>query len=419
MAYFRALADAPSEQCSTWRSTLAGLVGLRLVDAWAEGGPLPGAGIQAFERAINMMDVDAMERPALKRLSDTLLAEKCGRDARAESPVLECLRDYGESLWLGAEWTLGVDACRTAIRHAVTPADHTIVPSLYDRLGNCFRAIGRQDSALEAFETGRALASARGDLASELHLRISEANLEEQLGNSGAAERLLEEVLVDAERAALTHVRARALHDRGVIAYYREDHGRALSLFFQALSAYGTHPRVERVLADIAMVVLEFGFLDIARDAFRALEIYSEERVQRWTAALNLMRIGVLDGDEAAFDFYRRKMADVRLSARLEAHYHLLVSEGWLRFDKPSLAHKALNRAQHTARRYKVNELGERLAHCLLDLQRARTTSERLPAAARQIAPRGQASDVRPFLEPTSAAVLEWRRVRQSQLIAA
>jgi hypothetical protein len=48
MAYFRALADAPSERSSGWRSTLAGLVAMRLIDAWATEDLLPDAGLRVW-----------------------------------------------------------------------------------------------------------------------------------------------------------------------------------------------------------------------------------------------------------------------------------------------------------------------------------------------------------------------------------
>jgi tetratricopeptide (TPR) repeat protein len=414
LVYYRALADESNEQSSSWRSTLAGLVAIRLVDAWAEGGPLPDAGLRALERAIHMMDVDALQRAPLTQLAGALRAEASGRDVSGQSPILVHVRGYAKSLWLTADWALAEDVCRTAIQRARTLTERSIVPSLYDRVGNCLRAHGQTDEALEAFETGRALACARGDLASDLHLRISEANLEEQRGNSALAERLLDEVLVDAKQAALAHLCARAEHDRGVIAYHREDYVAALSWYFRALADYGPHKRVERVLADIAAVILDIGFRDVARTIFESLERFSVEQVQRWTAALNLLDIAILDGDEAQFNFYRHKLASVQLSARLGAYYRVLVAEGWLRFEQLTFAKRALRSAEEYARRYSVNEIERRLQRCQQRLgQPANAPSAPLVTLAEP------SSDLQPFLSRASDAVAEWQTVRRLALHAA
>src|SRR5579862_536827 len=356
MAYFRALADAPSEQDPTWRSTLAGLVAMRLIDAWATEEPLPEPGLRALERSINMMDVDAIERPALGCLRSALTSEERGRAGDA-SQVLHCTHEYAESLWLTAEWALASDACRTIIRHARTSAEQTIVPSAYSRLGHCLLVRGRQDAAIEAFQTGRSIASAQGDLRSDLSLRIAETTVDVQRGRYAAAECILDEVIADATFAGLTEVRARATHDRGVIAFKRGDAVRALTLYFLALDEYGTHDGADRVLADIALAVLDIGYLDIAREVLQKLEQDSIESLQRWAATVNLMRIAVLDDKELVFDEYRRKLARVRLPVRQRAYYHLFAAQGWIRFGQPVLARRELARVGHAVQHYQLAEL--------------------------------------------------------------
>jgi hypothetical protein len=376
MAFFRALADAPNEQSSEWRCTLAGLVAMRLIDEWATEQPLPDAGLRALERAINMMDVDVLERAALRLLDDALLNEATGRTGNEESQVLRLARDYAECLWVTAEWTLASDVCRTVIRHARTTSEQQIVPLVYDRLGHCLLERGRQDAALEAFETGRGVASARGDFRSDLCLRISEARVDRLRGNYVAAECVLDEVSAWATFTDLPDVAARANHDRGVLAFRRGDNVRALALYFQALREYGTHTAADRVLADIALAVLQFGFRDIARGVFVILERDSVEQIQRWGATVNLMLIAVQEDHELLFDGYRRALARVRLPVRQQAYYHLIAAQGWLKFDQRSLAHRELTRAQDVVRRYRITELDGDLSATLRSLERKRRRRE-------------------------------------------
>jgi tetratricopeptide (TPR) repeat protein len=382
MAYFRALAAAPSEQSSGWRCTLAGLVAMRLIDAWATEERLPDPGLRALERAINMMDVDAMEREPLRALREALLLEARGRTSDEDSHVLERVREYGEALWLTAEWTLASDACRTIIRHARTASERAIAPLAYSRLGHCLLARGRQDAAMEAFQTGRSFASSRGDLRSDLALRIAEATVEIHRGNYLGAECILDEVIAEATFAALPDVRARAMHDRGGVAYRRGDTDRALTLYFRALDEYGTDVGADRVLADIGLAVLEFGHRDIAREVLQILERESVEQVQRWAATINLMRIAALDDNEPLFDGYRRTLSRVRLPARQRAYYHLFASQGWLKFDQPLLSRRELLRAEQAVCRYRLTELDEELSNALsaLELMSAKREAGEIPA---------------------------------------
>ena len=409
MAYFRALADAPSEQDATWRSTLAGLVAMRLVDAWATEEPLPDAGLRALERAINMMDVDAPEREPLTCLRRALAAEEGGRVGDFDSPVLKCTFEYAESLWLTAEWALASDACRTVIRHGRTASEHDIVPLAYDRLGHCLLARGRQDAAMEAFQTGRSFASSRGDTRSDLFLRISEAIVERRKTNYLAAECILDEVIAETTFASMPELRARATHDRGVIAYNRGDYARALSLYFLALDGYGTDSGADRVLADIAVAVLELGHRDIARSILIALEKDSAEQIQRWTATVNLMRIAMLEDDEPLFDQYRRTLARVHLPVRQRAHYHLFAAKGWLRFDQPVLARRELQRAQYVIGRYRVSELDEELAAALSSFDLKTPKGEKPLLVQRDHMP-----DLRRWIDRAPAAAMAWQCGRRS-----
>lgn len=406
MAYFRALADAPSEQSSGWRCTLAGLVAMRLIDAWATEDPLPDAGLRALERAINMMDVDAPERGTLRSLGEALHGEAGGRTDNEDSRVLDRTRAYGESLWLTAEWALASDACRTIIRNARTAAEQLIVPQAYDRLGHCLLARGRQDRAMETFQAGRSFASARGDFRSDLCLRISEASIDRIRGNYLAAECILDDVIADATFAELPDVRARATHDRGVTAFHRGDNVRALSLYFQALREYGTDAGADRVLADIALAILKFGYHDIARDVLVILERDSVERVQRWGATVNLMRIATLDDNEQLFDGYRRTLARVRLPVRQQAHYHLFAAWGWLRFDQPLLARRELTRAQYMVRRYRITELDDDVTASFQSLESKAPVVETPPLAP---------PDLRLLIDRTPAAVMAWQNGRRSE----
>jgi tetratricopeptide (TPR) repeat protein len=419
LAYFRALAREENEEGSSWRGTLAGLAAMRLLDVWSVGDALPDAGVRAVERAIKMMDVDAPERESLERLEDTFRSEGRRLGGNSESQVLAHVRAYADVLSQSAAWTLAIDVCRTIIREARTPSERAMLPLVYDRLGRCLRACGKPHAAMEAFQTGRARACAVGDIAGDLHLRISEAVLEAQRGHKLAAELILDEVTVEAAHAGLPEVCARAMHDRGTIAYRRGEPLRALSLYFHALDDYGDAAAGDRVFADIALVLEDIGHRDLARQVLLALETRSIEQSQRWAATVNLMRIAALDDDEALFTVYHRRLAQLRLSARQQAYYHLFAGEAWLRFGRPALARQALSRAQIAIARYQVRELVPRLSDCqreaaaaLRGRPRPGTSDEtsHLDHAATVDAP----PELQPLIARTTATLTGWRSNRES-----
>jgi hypothetical protein len=294
------------------------------------------------------------------------------------------------------------------IRNARTTSEREIVPLAYDRLGHCLLARGRQDAAIETFQVGRSFATARGDFRSDLFLRISEASVERRRGSYLAAECILDEVIAETTFEALPDLRARATHDLGVTAYERGDNVRALSLYFRALDEYGTHTGADRVLADIALAVLKFGYNDIARSVLEILEKDSIERGQRWTATLNLMRIATLEANEPLFDGYRRSLNGVRLPVRLQAHYHLFAAQGWLRFDQPLLARREITRAQQVARRYRITEIEGELETSL------RAFELKSPRPVVVLEPPPPASpDLRFLIERAPAAATAWQSGRR------
>jgi tetratricopeptide (TPR) repeat protein len=417
-AYFKALANETSEHTTTWRSTLAGLVAMRLLDAWVDGGALPIAGMQALECAINMMDVDAAERVPLTNVESALRAEIGGRNGDDDSKVLVRIRAYAEVLWQAAAWELATDCCRTIIRYADTPSEHALIPLTYDRLGYCLRAQGLLEAAGAAFQTGRGLAIARGDRAADLQLRISEANLEMYHGRLPAADCLLDEIAAEATFAALPQLVAKATHNRGVIAYERHEMSRALEFYLCAFDAYGTDSGAERVLADMALVAQELGGRAIARYIFESLVTHSTEQSQRSAARINLLQIAAEERDESLFDAHRHALARATLSVRHEAHYHLFSAEGWLAFDRPTLARQAFERAIDAVRRGGVAELEAKLTAC----------KERLEAASRKRTADHRADELRrsheriarppvdlhPLMVRTAAAAHAWRGGRES-----
>src|SRR6478672_2619158 len=112
LPFFAELAGL-DERDTAWRSVSAGLVVLRLVDAWIEEGAAAvaadGWGMRSVEAAIEEVDDGSPARSVLRSVVTSLKASQ-PNDMRAVAPRLMA---YGRSLDLDAKWALAADVYET------------------------------------------------------------------------------------------------------------------------------------------------------------------------------------------------------------------------------------------------------------------------------------------------------------------
>jgi tetratricopeptide (TPR) repeat protein len=387
LAFFDAGGRVPDDS-PTFRAAAAGLLIMRLTDRWvlaAAGGPAPSLReLDAVRRAVTDVDPGSV-REILQHLYETLTSSWGG--VARQIPVVLCA--YAVILKADESWSCAIDVYLTLISVASMCDANDMVPAAYLDVGYCYRMIGGHLAEAEhAYGRAGATAAVRGDEYNALLSRIGLANVFVDRGNLPAAQDALDGVIADVEaRAAgsptvLMDVLARARHDRGHVAYRRQDLPRAVGCFYAAVCGYSDDARRNRALNDLGVAIAELGSPSAARDAYMVAYRRAREPYVRQTAMLNLMRLAFLRDEETVFERFRQELALTALPAAHEAAYYQLAGEGLLRFGRHHAAREMLTRAVDVATRYQLNQVRIE-AEALLDGMAGRGAADRDVAAAR------------------------------------
>lgn len=355
---------------AAWRSATAGLVVLRLVDAWLEEGRSvvvdDGWSVRSVRAAIESMDDGTPIRSILDRVVDALLEQK--PDIHV---VVTPLMAYAKALEYDAKWLLAADVYHSVLAHLHPLEDSDASVAAHLRIGQCFRNLGRLDEAGTAFFEASEVAHAAGDIVGVLRARVGEGIVAMLKGNLPRAETILDDTIGRAKGLALHDVRSRALHVRANVEQLRGNFERAIRMAYEALDQADSQTERDRILSDIAVSFLELGVYTAARDAYMVLSVTAQEEYVRWAAQLNLLEIAAQTGAEVHFESIRRQLSDISLPPYLATAYQLNVGNGYVRFGDLRRAESHLVRAIGLARDHGHNQYAFEAEEALRDLQKA------------------------------------------------
>src|SRR5581483_10303448 len=230
---------------------------------------------------------------------------------------------YARLLERDAHWECASDTYETAIALIESlHASRAILPECYDRAAYCRRQAGDVRGAEPLLHQGELIARDMKDVYWSFRLRIAMGLLELQRGNLGEAERLLDAIVADAKRVDMPEILARATHDRGQVAYARDQDDLAATLYFEAMMMYPDPGLARRAALDLASALGELGYGSYAMKVLRAVRSGPDDGMDiRAVAGINLMRQSHLQGNEALFDRLHTELRDERMPGRLRAHY--------------------------------------------------------------------------------------------------
>lgn len=365
------------ETDSAWRVAAAGLVVLRLVDAWLEDGPAvatdDGWSLRSVNNAIDEVDEGTPIRAILGRVVDALQERK--PDIHV---VVTPLMAYGQALEYDAKWQLAGDVYHTVLAHLHPVEDSDASIAAHLRLGSCYRSLHLTDDAAEAFESAFEIASAVGDIVGVLRARVGEANIAMMRGNLPGAEEILDGAIARATGADLRDVRSRALHTRSNVAQLRGQYELAIRFAYQALVHSQSATERDRILSDIAVGFMELGVFSAARDAYLVLSTTAQEQYTRWAATINLLEISSKTGAELHFEAYRRQLVHEKLPPYFATIFELNVGTGYQRFGDFVKARSHLERAMAMAGEHQLSQFLFEAEEALLQLEMT-TPPRRVP----------------------------------------
>lgn len=356
LPFFTELASLEEDDPS-WRAVSAGLVLLRLVDAWIEDGAAvvaaDGWGVRSVEACLEEMPVGLPARAILASALGTLVAARYG-DMHALAPRLMA---YARTLDLDAKWALAADVYDTVLAHVHPDEESEVVVNALLRRGHCLREIGEFSDATEAFTMAAALAHQTGDMMGTLRARIGEAKIIVARGNLVAADEILHETAALADQHGLVEVRSMATHDRAHIAHIRGQYDLAVRFAYEAMSDSAIESERDRILNDLAGSFYMLGVKTAARDAFLILAATAREQYQRWAATINLMELSAEDAVEVQFERYRLQLAAANLPPILRTQFELHAGRGYQLFGRYSEAKAWFERALSSASLHSLHQL--------------------------------------------------------------
>ena len=340
---------------AAWRSATAGLVVLRLVDAWLESGRSvvadDGWSVRSVRAAVESIDDGTPIRSILDRVIDALQEQK--PDIHV---VVTPLMAYAKALEYDANWVLAEDVYQSVLAHLHPLEDSDASIAAHLRLGQCYRNLNRLDDALDAYAIAQDVAAKAGDLVGVLQSRVLESRIAIIRGNLPRAEELLDDTIQRATGAAFTDVRSKALHERSNVAQLRGQYEMAIKLAYEALEHLESATDRDRILSDIALTFSELGVYSAARDAYLVLSATAREEYVRWAAELNLLEIAAVTGMEIVFETYRIRLARQTLPPFLATAFELHLGLGYQALGNAGDAELHLRRAVALAGEHGINK---------------------------------------------------------------
>jgi tetratricopeptide (TPR) repeat protein len=379
LPFISALATSRDTDASA-SAVRAGLLVLRLVDAWTEDGALAVApdarATTAARTAIESISQGTPARALLGELLDAML-ESPSRDTREVFPRL---LTYGYDLELDAQWALAVDVYDTILAHVLPDEDSDSAIGTQLRRASCFRDLGRFNESDVAYNVVTSQARNCGNTRGELRAEIGRAKLAMARGNLPLADEILVETVRRADVDSLPDERSRALHERSYLAFARGEYDAALYHGFAALREVGTQPERDRLLGDIAAAFIMLGVRPAARNVFLNLAATARELSVRWAATINLMEFASEEGDRPQFETYRDQLEEAGLPPRLRVEFELHVGRGYQILGEPDSAQEWLERALVSGNSYSFNELIFRVERLLRAVPITETGQLPMPA---------------------------------------
>lgn len=342
LAFFQFIGSR-AEDDPQWRSATAGLLVLRLVDAWTDQGRdaiTEGWAIPNVRAAIDDVDSGTPIRSLLSRAVDALQ-----QPSASYLSVVTPLMAYGQALEFEAHWDLAIDVYHTLLGHIDPVTEPDISIAAHVNLARCYLQMGRHSDSMATLRLAEEIATAASDIVGVLRTRIEQAKIDLAEGNYTRADEIYEETIRRAVGPGMEDVRSRALHGRSNVAFNRGQYELAIQIAYQALHISQSARERDRILGDVAVSFLELGVYSAARDAYMILSATAQELYVRWGSTLNLLEIAAQTGAETLFELYRRQLAEQELPPRMATAYQLNTGLAYRRFGNHGRAHDHLQRA--------------------------------------------------------------------------
>lgn len=341
--YFDVLGSM-KEDTASWRSVVAGLSVLRLVDSYLDGdpgtNPAHWAQLHAVRSTIESVNEGDPVRGALANIVDEISTRRTLDDT-----ICRSLLSYGRVLDYGASWGLAIDVFSTVAKVVKPERNGRLAVEANIAIGGSARRNGDWEISARAYSQAAFIADTLGDRSGVLTVQVGIANTYLAKGNLPQAQTILDDVLTQARDQELKEVESVALHSRATLAHKRGEYAEGVKLAYEALNLTTNPSARDLVLGDVAAALSGLGIFDSARDAYLILEATTQVQWVRGQATINLMEIAAREGMEQEFDRLYSELASAKLSPMHRADFLLYRGEGLALFGRGDAAEETLRDA--------------------------------------------------------------------------
>ena len=328
-----------------WRSVLAGVLVLRLVDAWLDGdGSLvvkDFGGIQAVRETVAGLHERNTVLPPLKALIDIVVQSSHISTARVKDSMLQ----YGRILHMTNQWQLAMDVFGSLLSHALAYSDDTTVAYAAGRLAFVLRHLGQLEASDNAYTVvlQHLTLDANPDWYFRMHMGLS-TNLAMR-GRFDEAERILNAIILEAKLRDMPDLQGTALHGKAFLANERLDYVNGIQYDQAALQLLESADERTYALMNLGAGFLGYGDHRTARGVLLRVLAKTQDECARHKALVNLLEIAAKDRDRKNFEKYRHAIEDEKMLPDIQAYYQLYLAKGYYNFGNTSAAQESWKHA--------------------------------------------------------------------------
>jgi hypothetical protein len=214
LSFYEALGDA-AESGAEWRAVSAGLLVLRLVDAWLDGDAHVTSSAPAVLAAAQAVDPSDGGRASLLALAELIAGHPVARTIQAVAPGLLA---YVASLESAGRHRLMADAAACLASHARSAADADVAIQATIEMARGEQLAARPELAAASFQRAARIARESGDLHGALRARLGLVEVGAARDDAPGAGREVDAVMRRARAAGLEDVVGLCTELSGAIA---------------------------------------------------------------------------------------------------------------------------------------------------------------------------------------------------------
>lgn len=256
------------------------------------------------------------------------------------------------AFWLEQELRLAeaLDVLNTALRLS-DGRDGEEEVAAYLQYARVLRMQGDFEDARESYAHSGDIAARIGDEHSVLLSQIGHGVVLQKVGNLPESERVLREVIKQAQRVGNRDAEARAHHDLGGTLYFAGRISEGAHFAFRAFELYEESVLRFRALSDTGVFLKELGHYPEAKRAFLIVLGSNPTPNVRARTVTELLDLGALTDDRVSFERWRRELAAQydRLPPDDQVDFDMKVGSGLSVFDRHQAAVKHYERALQVA----------------------------------------------------------------------